>query len=339
VAIIAPNGQSKQQLEMTMTRLCRISFSTFVAAGIAVAPMDPVTALAQQPFTAGDPLGVRVGGEFQPMSANVKVFGGVVSAESCSYHPTLDLIMVINRGAAQNEIPNDGYVSLMNHDGSLHTTRWIGVNRNGLVLNQPLGSTVHDGQLYVADRDGGTGPDDPSISVVRWFDLETGAPAGEYRVEDSTGFNDIAIAADGTIYGTDTGNSRIYEIGRGGTWRVLLQGAPLAAPNGIAIDNDGNLVVVNIGNTEVLTISPAGALLLTENAVQAGNDGIEIMADGTKYVSSVQFGGVSRIRPGQRAELIASNIPSAASMCYDAGANQLVIPMNANNALAIVPLD
>jgi hypothetical protein len=26
-------------------------------------------------------------------------------------------------------------------------------------------------------------------------------------------------------------------------------------------------------------------------------------------------------------------------MCYDAGANQLVIPMNANNALAFVKLD
>ena len=62
------------------------------------------------------------------------------------------------------------------------------------------------------------------------------------------------------------------------------------------------------------------------------------MPDGTKYVSSVQNGGVSRIRPGQPAELIAQNIPSAASMCYDAGANQLVIPMNANNALAFIPL-
>jgi len=25
-------------------------------------------------------------------------------------------------------------------------------------------------------------------------------------------------------------------------------------------------------------------------------------------------------------------------MCYDAGANQLVIPMNANNAMAFIPL-
>ena len=56
-------------------------------------------------------------------------------------------------------------------------------------------------------------------------------------------------------------------------------------------------------------------------------------------MSSVQNGGVSRIRPGQPAELIARNIPNPASMCYDAGANQLVIPMNANNGLAFIPLN
>ena len=33
------------------------------------------------------------------------------------------------------------------------------------------------------------------------------------------------------------------------------------------------------------------------------------MPDGTKYVSSVILGGVSRIRPGQAPELIAQNIP------------------------------
>ena len=77
----------------------------------------------------------------------------------------------------------------------------------------------------------------------------------------------------------------------------------------------------------------------TENAAQAGNDGLVIMPDGTKYVSSVVNGGVSRIRPGQAAELIARNVPNAASMCYDAGAKQLVIPMNANNGLAFIPLN
>jgi hypothetical protein len=36
-------------------------------------------------------------------------------------------------------------------------------------------------------------------------------------------------------------------------------------------------------------------------AVQAGNDGLVVMKNGTKYVSSVVNGGVSRIRPGKAA--------------------------------------
>ena len=119
----------------------------------------------------------------------------------------------------------------------------------------------------------------------------------------------------------------------------LPSGRTLWQPNGIAFDQQGNIVVINIGNNEVLTFSPAAQLIKTENAVQAGNDGLVIMKDGTQYVSSVQNGGVSRIRPGRPAELIAQNIPNPASMCYDAGANQLVIPMNANNALAFIPLN
>jgi hypothetical protein len=42
--------------------------------------------------------------------------------------------------------------------------------------------------------------------------------------------------------------------------------------------------------------------------------------------------------PGQPAELIARNTLNATPMCYDAGANQLVIPMNPNTGLAFVPL-
>jgi sugar lactone lactonase YvrE len=216
-----------------------------------------------------------------------------------------------------------------------------------LVLNEPLGSDIQNGILYLADRDGGTSPSDPLISVVRKFNMTTGMPAGEVRVEKSNGFNDLEVAADGTIYATQTGVGgqnpdpttwQVWKITPAGAASILIQGAPLRQPNGIAIDGQGNIVVVNIGNAEVQTFSPEGKLLKTEMAVQPGNDGLVIMKDGTKYVSSVQQGGVSRIRPNQPAELIAQNIPNPASMCYDEGANQLVIPMNANNGLAFIPL-
>ena len=313
----------------------------------------------QQPFSVGNPLGMPItpaaDGTFQPMSSNVKVYGSIYSAESCSYDAGRGVIVVPNRGVGQAVQTNNGWVSFLNHDGSVHTSRWIGIQppeqraslTPPLVLNEPSGSDIANGFFYVSDRDGGTRPGEPLVAVIRKFDMRTGAPAGEIRVDRSTGFNDIEVADDGTIYATQTGvgapnpdpaSWQVWKLTPAGQASILVQGAPLRQPNGIAFDARGNIVVVNIGSTAVLTFSPTGQLLTTENAVQPGNDGLVVMPDGTKYVSSVQLGGVSRIRPGQPADLIASNIPNPASMCYDAGANQLVIPMNANNALAFIPL-
>src|SRR5215203_3335716 len=347
-----------------MSRLT--SFATLGAVGLlgallhaqqpAPAPAAPAQAPSAQPqpYMLGNPLGMPINpapdGKFAPMSSNVKVYGAIYSAESCSYDPDRGLIVVPNRGVPQNVQTNNAWISFVNHDGSVHTARWIGIANPGpqranstppLVLNEPLGSDIANGVLYLADRDGGTAPGDPSISVVRTFNMKTGLPVKEYRVEKSTGFNDLAIDKTGNIYGTVTGQgdgAQVWKITPDGAASIFLQGAPLAAPNGVAMDNQGNIVVVNIGSPDVLTFSPEGKLLTTEKAAQSGNDGLVIMKDGTKYVSSVVNGGVSRIRPGRPAELIARNVPSAASMCYDAGANQLVIPMNPNNGLAFIRL-
>ena len=315
---------------------------------------------ARQPYVVGNALGLPItpaaDGGFAAMSSNVKVYGAVYSAESCSYDPVRRLIVVPNRGVPQNVQTNNAWVSLLNHDGSVHTARWIGVQNAGeargaldppLVLNEPYGSDIVDGVLYVADRDGSTGPDDKGVAVIRRFTMATGLPAGESRVPAVEWFNDIAVTADGTVYGTVSGGAQEADAATWQVWRVprqgdaslVLQGAPLKRPNGIAVDADGNLVVVNMLTPDVLTLSPDGRLLKTEQAAQAGNDGIVILRDGTKYVSSVMQGGISRMRPGQPADLIATNIPNAASMCHDPDANQLVVPMNANNALAFVKLD
>jgi hypothetical protein len=333
------------------------------AAGLAISLLAAPAAAQQpdslRPYSVGNPLGLPVGAtpgrDFEAISSNVKVFGAIFSAESCSYDAERGVIVVPNRGVPQNVRANDAWVSFINHDGSVHTARWIGVQSPAerprlapaLVLNEPFGSDIARGMLYVADRDGGTRADEPSVAVLRRFDLRTGAPAGEVRVEGAPWLNDIEVGDDGAIYATQTGDFgdtpdpatwRVWKVAPDGTASVFVQGAPLRQPNGIAFDPQGNVVVVNMGNAEVLTFSPAGRLVRTENAAQAGSDGLVIMPDGTKYVSSVTQGGVSRMRPGTPAELIARNVPSAASMCYDAGANQLVIPMNPNNGLAFVPL-
>ncbi|MDF1746657.1 MAG: SMP-30/gluconolactonase/LRE family protein [Gimesia sp.] len=291
-------------------------------------------ALAQKsstkPFQAGQPLGaVNEAGKFVPLSDNVNVYGSFRFAESCVYDATRDLIVVMNAGVPQTQEENDGYVSLLNPDGSVHTTKWIGATRDGLTLNHPLGSTIHNGTLYTAD-----------IDVVRTFDLATGKPGKAYPVEGSTFLNGIAVNKEGTIFVSNSRPEfRVYKITADGKVSLFVEGDPLNIPNGVAIDPEGNVVVVNVGNNDVMTFDPAnGKLIRTEHAAEGGNDGLVILPDGTKYVSSVRFGSVSKISPGKPAEVIASGIPSAASMGYDSKHKQLIIPMNNNNAVAFLKL-
>jgi hypothetical protein len=303
-----------------------ISASLAAGAALAQAPAQPAQ---PQPYRVGTPLGAtNEAGQTQTMSSNVKVYGSFHFAESCTFDANRNLIVAMNAGNAQNVAQNDGFVSLINPDGSVHTSKWIGVTRDGLTLNHPLGSAIGGNTLYVAD-----------IDTVRTFDLATGTPGRAVTIPGATILNGIAATADGTVYVSNTREpERIFRIAPNGTVSTLVEGPPLALPNGVALDPDGNIVVVNIGTKDVLTFSPDGKLVRTEQAAESGNDGVVVLPDGTKYTSSVRFGSVSRIRRGQPAEVIATGIPSAASMCYDSRQNQLVIPLNPNNALAFIPL-
>jgi hypothetical protein len=132
-------------------------------AGGSLRAQQPAPPAAPQPYFVGNRLGMPINpapdGAFNPMSGNVKVFGAIYSAESCSYDPGRGVIVVPNRGVAQNVQTNNAWISFINHDGSVHTARWIGVQNPGdqrsnmtppLVLNEPLGSDIANGVLYLA---------------------------------------------------------------------------------------------------------------------------------------------------------------------------------------------
>src|SRR5699024_318843 len=254
----------------------------------------PVWAQAQAQDTAsypvGNPVGLTSDGGFQPISSNATVYGGMYRAEACTYAPERGAIVVPSRGAPPNVQTNDAWISLLNHDGSAHTVRWIGIQQPDqrsslsppLVLNEPMGSDVINGTLYVADRTGAAGQDDPSVAIIHKFSMQSGKPIETVRIEDAPWINDIEVTEDGTIYATQTGEFsgpnpnqdtwKVWKVAPGGEVTVFAQGAPLNAPNGIAFDPDGNIVVVNFGNTDVLTYSAEAELLKTENAAQPGTD-------------------------------------------------------------------
>jgi sugar lactone lactonase YvrE len=342
------------------------AFTLFAISGVAFAQPSPPpdyyvgnagVGLPVAPATPA-PGGEKSQDTFAPMSKNVRMYGALYSVESCVYDASRGVIVAPSRGVNQSVRANDAWIAFINHDGSVHTPRWLGIQNAGaerdnmtppLVFNEPYGSFLQGDVLFYADRDGGTadpttGQPTQSVAVLRTFDLATGRPLKSITVAGSPWLNDIAVAADGTVYGTNTGAAdrpetwMIWKVTPGGEASVFVKGAPLAMPNGIEVDGDGNIVVVNIGSVDVISFAPDGHIVRTEQAAQSGNDGLVIMRDGVKFVSSVRQGGISMMVPGARATLIAENIPSAASMCYDAGANQLVVPMNANNGLAFISL-
>ena len=300
------------------------TLSLSAAALLCVAIQTPA-----QEFAAGKPLGtVNEAGVRGEMSDKVKVFGSFHFCESVTFDPSRNLILAMNSGDRSDPAKNDGYVSLLNPDGSVHTAKWIGASRNGLELNNPLGSAIKDGVLYTVD-----------IDQVRSFDLKSGKPLKSVHVPGATFLNGIAVADDGTVYASNTRNPElIFKVNTDGSSSVFAEGDPITLPNGVAMDNDGNIVVVNVGSTAIITYSPKGDIVRVEHAAESGSDGVVVLKDGTKYISSVRYGSVSRIRPGKEAEVIATGIPSAASMCYDSIQHQLVIPMNDNYAVAFLKL-
>ena len=155
-------------------------------------------------------------------------------------------------------------------------------------------------------------PKEPALTL-----LSSATVVGEYTEESEAALNED----NKTFTVKMSGGMRFYKLRSTGEAKLKVTSIQLQ------------------GDNAVITYNPNGDVILTEHAVEAGNDGVVVTADGTKYVSSVRYGSVSRIRPGQDAEIIASGIPSAASMCYDSTQNQLVIPLNGNYALAFVPLN
>ena len=115
--------------------------------------------------------------------------------------------MVLNCGVPQTVQANNAWVSLLNHDGSVHTARGIGVqnppDRSNLtpplVLNEPYGSDIANGMLYLPTVTAERARPNPASPSFGRFNMQTGAPAGEIRVDRSTWFNDIEVADDGTI--------------------------------------------------------------------------------------------------------------------------------------------
>jgi len=92
-------------------------------------------------------------------------------------------------------------------------------------------------------------PRETGISVLKAFDLASGAMKGSYDfpADKPSACNDIAVARDGTVYATETLSGRIFALRPGANALALFaEGQDLVGIDGIAIAGDGRIYINNV---------------------------------------------------------------------------------------------
>lgn len=152
-----------------------------------------------------------------------------------------------------------------------------------------------------------------------------GSPLVRDDQRRQAGFSDpfgIAVAADGTLYVSDAGESnRIRKITKEGVVTTLAGGsegfadgtgnaASFHTPSGIALGADGNLYVADTGNNRIRRVTPEGQVTTVAGGATAGNldgpreqarfngpMGLAVDANGNIFVADAYNDRIRRISP------------------------------------------
>lgn len=139
-------------------------------------------------------------------------------------------------------------------------------------------------------------------SVVRSFDLKSGAAKGSYDLGPGSLCNDIAPASDGTDYFADTSGGRVLRLKPGVSAVDVVSSDPaLKGIDGISVGPDGDVYVDNVMTNKLYRLkigADASATTLTEltpSQPLKGTDGLRFGDDGVMYVAENGAGQVDAV--------------------------------------------
>ena len=166
-----------------------------------------------------------------------KVF---LTPESVLCDPKRDVLYVTNfdnRANMQETDPTKftGYISKLSLAGDILEKEWV----SG--LHCPAGIAIHKNKLYTAER-----------RNLTEIDLKSGKIAKRHPIPGCDFPNDVAVAADGAVYISDTSPSdflasKIYKF-ENGKFEVWKQGEEVFRPNGMYVYDDKLLFGGNPGD-------------------------------------------------------------------------------------------
>lgn len=178
--------------------------------------------------------------------------------ESVLYYEDKDVIYVANINENPSEKDNNGFITILNPDGSVKNFKWV---EN---LSAPKGMAVYDGRLYVAD-----------IDELVEINIESGDILNKYKAPNAVFLNDVAACMNGMVFVSDTRTAKIHVLHKG-NFKVWMEGKPFETPNGLFTQNgklyvgDKNIYEVNIKDKSVNQIvADAGGV----DGLEKNNDG------------------------------------------------------------------
>jgi sugar lactone lactonase YvrE len=133
---------------------------------------------------------------------------------------------------------------------------WIQGDKAKLTTVLGLLADEKSNTLWVCDNARfGRGTPPAGLPALRSFDLTTGEAKGTYGAPGGGVCNDVAIAADGTAYTSDTFGGRVLRLKPGGKeLEVWASGPELRGVDGLSFLADGSLYVNLIFNGKLLRI-------------------------------------------------------------------------------------
>jgi len=242
----------------------------------------------------------------------------LTTVESVYYDDAGQRFFVSNIEAGPWEFDGQGSIGILNLDGTVENARWV------TGLNAPKGMGLHDGKLYAAD-----------LNAVVEIDVATGTLTARHAIEGATGLNDIDIAADGTIYVSDSKTGKVHR-GRPGAWTTVVEG--MGRPNGVLVTS-GGILLGDTGNKNLSRLLPDGKREILVKGVEP--DGIVALRDGG-YIVSRWGGEIHHISADWKANSIFTSPDEkdkTADIAYWPEENVLLVPTFFGNRVVAYDLE
>src|SRR4029453_9757909 len=149
----------------------------------------------------------------------------VNAPESAYYDATPNAIFVSSINGDVLAKDGNGYISRLAADGKVVNAKWA------TGLNAPKGLRSVGGTLWVTD-----------IDEVVAMEIASGHISSHVKIDGAKFLNDLATAADGTVYASDSQTFRIYAVKDGKASMFVEIAEPIETPNGVLVD--GNRLIV-----------------------------------------------------------------------------------------------